>query len=692
MPFIAPEEKSNPMPGDQGPRHANRSAESSDGSKNGSDSHKGNKKAPNGSNQSTTASKVPAHEHKQAATATTSAETDKETQNADTVQSEDLRTILKRAQESVKDTFRGNYDLAVDTPVGSMEEALGFVAEVEMMGGKVTKENMGILNSQGREAATTHVAKQVFGVDPGLSVGNAKDILSTASKIELLGGEIKPDTWQDVANRGADAVIKDLVKDTFEVTDVDDFSAEDLLNGIATGQQVGVKTEDFPAFLQDWKRAEEGGITAEELLKNWVPGAQPGGDGGQGTVPRTDDNESGAGGTVEHGRSEGGNESRDDLRGGFGDHGANQEDASPIETSSENTREETSGRNDSTEENNAERGELPPGGTEENNAERGELPPGDTEENNAEPGESPSGDRSAPESSSPGVPNGQEEGDSHDRFVVFEKDGEGGTTATVYVVNEDGSVDEAGSERFSPTEDGVLEGEDSGHRLDNTPEDGSVYVVESDDEGDMVLVEQEADSQADADGDNEDNATDNNSGEDSQDGSDNSDQEDESTESGSDSSEEGSDSGRSDGEGDQNTSDTGNHDVPNPQNDQYRPSESEIAATLEELKQTHGGRSSLERPAEDGQSGRVGSGAVPSKEQARQLIKDGIQNEILTSGEEPPPEQNADSPEDGRGTLERPADDTGETMPTSDAWRFDRDNNEDPHGGGDNYGRGGAGP
>ena len=176
---------------------------------------------------------------------------------------------------------RERFKIPDDVPIKSTAEALGFAKQIELLGGKLTPETRRTWNEKGNEAVIKGTLCENYEIPDCAAVGSSKDIWDILRASATVGdGRVTPEIWRDVRKRGKDAVIDGMIEDTFGVTRPGNMSREDLLKGLAEGDRLGVPRQELPSFVQDWDRQRNGGITLDELLNKWMPGARAGIDRG----------------------------------------------------------------------------------------------------------------------------------------------------------------------------------------------------------------------------------------------------------------------------------------------------------------------------------------------------------------------------------------------------------------------------
>lgn len=177
--------------------------------------------------------------------------------------------------------LRERFNIPEDVPIKSTAEALGFAKQIELLGGKLTPETWRTWNEKGNEAVIKGTLCENYEIPNCAAVGSSKDIWDVLQNAATVGdGRVTPEQWRDVGRRGKDAVIDGMIEDTFGVSRPGNMSREDLLKGLAEGDRLGVTRQDRPSFIQDWDRQRNGGITLDELLNKWMPGARAGIDRG----------------------------------------------------------------------------------------------------------------------------------------------------------------------------------------------------------------------------------------------------------------------------------------------------------------------------------------------------------------------------------------------------------------------------
>jgi hypothetical protein len=182
---------------------------------------------------------------------------------------------------------RERFNIPEDVPIKSTAEALGLAKQIELLGGKLTPETWRTWNEKGNEAVIKGTLCENYEIPNCAVVGGSKEIWDILRAASTVGdGRVTPEQWRDVGRRGKDAVIDGMIEDTFGVSRPGNMSREDLLKGLAEGDRLGVSRQDRPSFIQDWDRQRNGGITLDELLNKWMPGARAGID--RGGVPGGD--------------------------------------------------------------------------------------------------------------------------------------------------------------------------------------------------------------------------------------------------------------------------------------------------------------------------------------------------------------------------------------------------------------------
>ena len=187
----------------------------------------------------------------------------------------------KGSDEVVGKQVRETFGIPDDVPVGSIKDATDFARDVQMVGGKATPEVWRERNKNGNDAAITGILRENYEIPADAVVGGSKEIWDILRAASTVGdGRVTPEQWRDLGKRGKDAVIDGMIEDTFGVSKPGNMSREDLLKGLAEGDRLGVARQDRPSFIQDWDRQRNGGITLDELLNKWMPGARAGIDRG----------------------------------------------------------------------------------------------------------------------------------------------------------------------------------------------------------------------------------------------------------------------------------------------------------------------------------------------------------------------------------------------------------------------------
>lgn len=193
---------------------------------------------------------------------------------------DDTDQPVETAADREKD-LRERFNIPDDVPIKSTAEALGFAEQIEALGGKLTSETWRTWNEKGNEAVIKGTLCENYEIPDCAAVGSSKDIWDVLQNAATVGdGRVTPEMWRDVGKRGKDKVIDGMIEDTFGVSRPGNMSREDLLKGLAEGERLGVPRQDRPSFIEDWNRQRNGGITLDELLNKWMPGARAGIDRG----------------------------------------------------------------------------------------------------------------------------------------------------------------------------------------------------------------------------------------------------------------------------------------------------------------------------------------------------------------------------------------------------------------------------
>ncbi len=176
---------------------------------------------------------------------------------------------------------RERFNIPEDVPIKSTAEALGFAKQFEALGGKLTRETWREQKEKGSDEVVGKQVRDTFGIPDDVPVGSIKDAIDFARDVQMLTGDNKPEAWRLRQEKGSKAATKEIICKTYELPDCTVIaSPEDLLKGIAEGERLGVPLQELPDFIKDWGRQRSGGITLDELLKKWFPGAKPGIDRG----------------------------------------------------------------------------------------------------------------------------------------------------------------------------------------------------------------------------------------------------------------------------------------------------------------------------------------------------------------------------------------------------------------------------
>ena len=184
------------------------------------------------------------------------------------------------AAEQEKD-LRERFNIPDDVPIKSTAEALGFAKQVEALGGKLTPETWREQKEKGSNKVITEIQREIYDIPADADVGSWRDIMDIVEAAGTFGdGKVSAEMWRDVGRRGKDKVIDGMIEGTWGVSRPGSMSRGDLLKGLAEGERLGVPRQELPSFIQDWDRQRNGGITLDELLNKWMPGARAGIDRG----------------------------------------------------------------------------------------------------------------------------------------------------------------------------------------------------------------------------------------------------------------------------------------------------------------------------------------------------------------------------------------------------------------------------
>ena len=187
----------------------------------------------------------------------------------------------KGSDEVVGKQVRETFGIPDDVPVKNPQDAVDFAEQFVGLGGKPSPETWRTWRDKGSDEVVGKQVRETFGIPDDVPVGSIKDAIDFARDVQMLTGNNTPEAWRLRQEKGSKAATKEIICKTYELPDCSVVgSPEDLLKGIAEGERLGVPLQELPDFIKDWDRQRNGGITLDELLNKWMPGAKPGIDRG----------------------------------------------------------------------------------------------------------------------------------------------------------------------------------------------------------------------------------------------------------------------------------------------------------------------------------------------------------------------------------------------------------------------------
>jgi len=589
--------------------------------------------------------------------------------------------------------IRRTFDVPEDVEVSSPAEALDFVAGAQKIRGEVSSKDWKNYADKGKDEALTGMIRDTFHIPDDVPIESPGQALDFAGDAQKLGGDVTEADWRAFgAGRGEEA-LKDMAKEALGIGDDAGLNLKELLEGASTGTMIGVE-KITPEFLKDWQRTKQGGLTLDELLDIWVPGAKPG--DGEGTVPQLGEDKTDGvpGGT-----------SREDVggwvrgRGGPSDDRSRTTPGGPGAGGGEGTGGGAGGgvAHPGVDTAGTGTGGLPgtEGGAGSGGAAQGAAGGGDIASATGTPspqgqtgaGETPGGAGLGAPGTDTGVAGGPAaEGADSGVFGRFTSDGEGGFNFAVYGVDQDGNLVNMGTEHFSPQGDGTWVSDQSGDVLQDEPATGGSYTYETTEDGEDVLgySPDEPDEEGDPDeaGDTEDDTGET----DEQDTGETDD--DDTTAEGEEDTGGGEDTGGTDdsagGEGDDTAgTDTADADTTDDTDDAGMPNPMNEGRAANPERSDRGGRDAIAQPAPGGGSARAVM-QMSVSDAVKGAMKRRLDPLIHTTGEEGGDDEEQPPPvvTDPQGAISQPAPGTEGQVDAGQAPALPPRENPDPHGGG----------
>ena len=203
----------------------------------------------------------------------------------------------QEVQRSLRETLSAlGHPNAQGVTAEELGKEMAFAAKIEVLGAKLDGSVWRVRAEQGEKAAITGAVRDVFNIPSDVKIDDVPGAVGFLANVEALGGERTEQVWRDFATKGADATLGGLVRDTFGIPTVgtEGMSAPDLLNMAADGHKIGV-FDLTTGFVSDWQKYRSGGMTGQAVIDKWGGGSgssqQPGsgqtgtGTGGSGTSP-----------------------------------------------------------------------------------------------------------------------------------------------------------------------------------------------------------------------------------------------------------------------------------------------------------------------------------------------------------------------------------------------------------------------